>query len=49
MRPLTWTLKEVDTINFIIMSGIAPKQNAFKFKIEPHKHKYDLCTGIATK
>jgi hypothetical protein len=21
------------------MSGIAPKQNAFKFKIAPHKHK----------
>jgi hypothetical protein len=23
----------------IIMSGIAPKQNAFKFKIAPHKQK----------
>jgi hypothetical protein len=22
------------------MSGIAPKQNAFKFKIAPHKQKY---------
>ena len=25
--------------NSIIMSGIAPKQNAFKFKIAPHKQK----------
>ena len=23
----------------MIMSGIAPKQNAFKFKIAPHKQK----------
>ena len=42
MRPLTWTLKEVDTINSIIMSGIAPKQNAFKFKIAPHKQKFTV-------
>ena len=27
------------TINSNIMSGIAPKQNAFKFKIAPHKQK----------
>ena len=27
------------TINSIIMSGIPPKQNAFKFKIAPHKQK----------
>jgi hypothetical protein len=27
------------TINSIIMSGIAPKQNAFKFKIAPHEQK----------
>jgi hypothetical protein len=46
MRPLTWALKEVDpvglhrqTINSIIMSGIVPKKNAFKFKIAPHKQK----------
>jgi 1-deoxy-D-xylulose 5-phosphate reductoisomerase len=26
-------------INSIIISGIAPKQNAFKFKIAPHKQK----------
>jgi hypothetical protein len=26
-------------INSIIMPGIAPKQNAFKFKIAPHKQK----------
>jgi hypothetical protein len=46
MRPLTWALKEVDlvgihslAVNSIIMSGIAPKQNAFKFKIAPHKQK----------
>jgi hypothetical protein len=26
-------------MHFIIMSGIAPKQNAFKFKIAPHKQK----------
>ena len=24
-------------VNFVIMSGIAPKQNAFKFKIAPLK------------
>ena len=42
MRPLTWALKEVNSVglaqavNSIIMSGIAPKQ---KFKITPHKHK----------
>jgi len=46
MRPLTWVLKEVDpvglhrqTINSIIMSRIAPKQNAFKLKIALHKQK----------
>ena len=27
-------------VNSIIMSGIAPKQNAFKFKIAPHKQKF---------
>ena len=27
------------TINSIIMAGIAPKQNVFKFKIAPHKQK----------
>ena len=27
------------TINSIIMTGITPKQNAFKFKIAPHKQK----------
>ena len=27
------------SINSIIMYGIAPKQNAFKFKIAPHKQK----------
>jgi len=26
-------------MNSIIMSGIAPKQNAFKFKIAPHKQR----------
>ena len=26
-------------VNSIIISGIAPKQNAFKFKIAPHKQK----------
>jgi hypothetical protein len=26
-------------VSSIIMSGIAPKQNAFKFKIAPHKQK----------
>ena len=26
-------------VNSIIMSGITPKQNAFKFKIAPHKQK----------
>jgi hypothetical protein len=26
-------------INSIIISGIAPKQNAFKFKIAPHEQK----------
>jgi hypothetical protein len=48
MRPLTWALKEVDPVDLRrqsgihaqeIMSGIAPKQNAFKFKIAPHKQK----------
>jgi hypothetical protein len=32
------TDRAVITVN-IIMSGIAPKQNAFKFKIAPHKQK----------
>ena len=27
------------TLNSIIVSGIVPKQNAFKFKIAPHKQK----------
>ena len=27
-------------VNSIIMSGIAPKQNVFKFKIAPHMQKY---------
>ena len=31
--------RPAQTVNSIIMSGIAPKQNAFKFKITPHKHK----------
>jgi hypothetical protein len=26
-------------INYIIMSGITPQQNVFKFKIAPHKQK----------
>ena len=48
MRPLTWALKEVDPVGLHrqsdihaqeIMSGIAPKQNAFKFKIALHKRK----------
>ena len=32
------TDRAVITVN-IIISGIAPKQNAFKFKIAPHKQK----------
>jgi hypothetical protein len=32
------TDRAVITVN-IIMSGISPKQNAFKFKIAPHKQK----------
>ena len=46
MWPLTWALKEIDpvgihrqTMNSIIMSRIAPKQNAFKFKSVPHKQE----------
>jgi hypothetical protein len=42
MRPLTWALKEVDSVGLHRQSGIhgiAPKQNAFKFKIAPHKQK----------
>jgi hypothetical protein len=40
MRTLTSVPKEVDpVVNSIITSGIAPKQNAFKFKIAPHKQK----------
>ena len=31
--------RPAQAVNSIIMSGIAPKQNAFKFKITPHKHK----------
>ena len=35
--PLSEPLSQ--TINSIIMSVIAPKQNAFKFRIAPHKQK----------
>ena len=44
MRPLTWA-QEVDPVGLhrqstlIIISEIAPKQNAFKFKIAQHKQK----------
>jgi hypothetical protein len=31
--------RPVQAVNSIIMSGIAPNQNAFKYKITPHKHK----------
>ena len=51
MRPLIWALMEVDPVDLhrhtlidydissIIMSSIAPKQNAFKIKIAPLKQK----------
>ena len=42
MRPLTWVLKEVYSVGLHRQSGIhgiALKQNAFKFKIAPHKQK----------
>ena len=42
MRPLTWTLtgsRPGRPTQTVIMSGIAPKQNSFKFKIAPHKQK----------
>ena len=29
--------RSTQAVNSIIMSGFAPKQNAFKFKITPHK------------
>jgi hypothetical protein len=31
--------RPTQAVNSIIMSGIAPKHNAFKFKIAPHKQK----------
>ena len=31
--------RPTQAVNSIIMSGIAPKQNAFKSKITPHKQK----------
>ena len=31
--------RPTQAVNSISMSGIAPKQNAFKFKIVPHKQK----------
>ena len=31
--------RPTEAVNSIIMSGIAPKQNAFKFKIAPLKQK----------
>jgi len=31
--------RRTHAVNSIIMSGIAPKHNAFKFKIAPHKQK----------
>jgi hypothetical protein len=31
--------RPTQTVNSIIISGIAPKQYAFKFKIAPHKQK----------
>jgi hypothetical protein len=39
MRPFTRALNVAHShrLNSIIMSGIDPKQNAFKFKITPHK------------
>ena len=36
---ITWALKEVGPINSVLMSGIAQKQIAFKFKIATHKQK----------
>jgi hypothetical protein len=31
--------RPTQAVNSIIISGIAPKQNTFKFKIAPHKQK----------
>ena len=31
--------RPTQAVNSISMTGIAPKQNAFKFKIVPHKQK----------
>ena len=31
--------RPTQAVNSIIMSGIAPKQNSFNFKIAPHKQK----------
>jgi hypothetical protein len=31
--------RPTQAVNSISMSGIAPKQNVFKFKIVPHKQK----------
>ena len=36
-------------VNSIIMSGIALKQNAFKFKIAPHKQKSIVKKKIGRK
>ena len=41
MRPLTWALNVAYSHSLPTMSGIAPKQNAFKFKITLHKQKQD--------
>jgi len=39
MRPLSWALKEVDSVGLYTGSQTYMLRNAFKFKIAPHKQK----------